>query len=163
MRQETMFDEYVARNPKRYAVNLVNVRLVKEKRIGYLDEQIITPEMAVKVAMNLLEGADREHFLTMFVDVNNKINGVQITSIGSICMTSATPREVFKGAILANAAAIICIHNHPSGNLAPSDSDKSMCKILIEAGKILMIPVMDFIIVGPEGDFFSFKEHGYLR
>lgn len=163
MRQETMFDEYVARNPKRYVVNLVNVRLVKEKRIGYLDERIITPAVAAKVSMKLLQEADREHLIVMFIDTDNKINGVEVVSIGTICMTQAVPREVFKGAILANAAGVICVHNHPSGNIIPSQSDKETYKILAQAGEILLIPVIDFIIVGPEGNYFSFREQGYIK
>jgi len=160
MQQETIFDEYVACNPKRYAVNLVNVRLIKEKRVGYLDEEIKMPEMAVKIAMNLLKGADREHFLAMFLDVKGKINGVQIVSIGTIDTAPVMPREVFKGAILASASGIICVHNHPSGDITPSVGDRAVCQNLVKAGEIMMIPVLDFIIISPDGNFFSFKRQG---
>ncbi|MGI9862323.1 JAB domain-containing protein [Moorella naiadis] len=164
MQQETVFDEYATypNYPKRYAVNLVNVRLVKEKRIGYLDKEIKMPDTAVKIAMNLLNEADREHFLVMFMDVKQKINGVQIISMGTISEVLAPPREVFKGAILAGASGIICVHNHPSGDVTPSESDKLICQNLIKAGKLLSIPVLDFIIVGPGGEFFSFKRHSDL-
>ncbi len=161
MQQETIFDEYVT-NPKRYAVNLVNVHLIKEKRVGYWEEKLEAPKAAVTIALNLLKSADREHFLVMFIDVKQKINGVQIVSIGTIDTVIAMPREIFKGAILSNASGIICVHNHPSGDITPSPADKKIYEKLAKAGEILSIPVLDFIVINSEGSYFSFETEGYL-
>ena len=68
------------------------------------------------------------------------------------------PREVFKGAFLANAAAIICAHNHPSGDLTPSHEDKALSDRLREAGQMLGVPLLDFLIVS-DTDSWSGREH----
>jgi DNA repair protein RadC len=72
------------------------------------------------------------------------------------------PREVFKAAILANSAAIILAHNHPSGDPNPSDDDINIAKQLVEAGKILGIEVLDSVIICPHGRFVSLLERGLM-
>jgi DNA repair protein RadC len=74
---------------------------------------------------------------------------------------SIHPREVFKAAVVANAASIIMIHNHPSGNPHPSSDDLALTARLKEAGDILGIPVVDHIVLGDE-NYYSFKEAGNL-
>jgi len=73
------------------------------------------------------------------------------------------PREVFKAAILANAATILCGHNHPSGDPQPSQEDRAITHRLAEAGKLLGINVVDHIIIGSAGRYFSFADEGLLR
>ncbi len=70
------------------------------------------------------------------------------------------PREVFKAAILANAAAIICVHTHPSGDPSPSAEDMEITRRLVEAGKILGIEVLDHVIIGDR--WVSLKERGCI-
>ena len=72
------------------------------------------------------------------------------------------PRETFKAAILANAAAIICGHNHPSGDCQPSKEDRAITARLVEGGKLLGISVLDHVIVG-DGKYFSFADEGLLQ
>ena len=72
------------------------------------------------------------------------------------------PREVFKAAILGNAAAIILFHNHPSGDPDPSREDRELTRRLIDAGRILGIDVLDHVVLGDEGQYFSFKERGLI-
>jgi len=98
-----------------------------------------------------LANSDREMLLSVMVTSKNQLIGVETVSIGSISATSMSPREVFKSAILANAVGIILCHNHPSGELTPSNEDIQMTKLLVEAGKLLGIKVLDHIIVSNKG------------
>ena len=83
--------------------------------------------------------------------VKNDLIGVETVSIGSITASTTTPRDIFKSAILANAVAIILCHNHPSGNLKPSDSDVELTRQLVDAGELLGIKVLDHLIVSNRG------------
>jgi DNA repair protein RadC len=98
-----------------------------------------------------LINSDREMLLSVMLTVKNDLIGVETVSIGSITASTTTPRDVFKSAILANAVAIIVCHNHPSGELVPSDEDIKLTKQLIEAGELLGIKVLDHLIVSNQG------------
>jgi DNA repair protein RadC len=87
---------------------------------------------------------------------------MHIVSVGTLSGAFVHPREVFKAAILGNAAAIILFHNHPSGDPDPSREDRELTLRLIQAGRILGIDVLDHVILGDEGRYYSFKEHGVL-
>lgn len=95
------------------------------------------------------------------MDNQQKPLAMEIISIGTVNMAPVNPREVFKHAILANAANIIIIHNHTSGECTPSLSDMELTKRLIEAGEILGIPVVDHIIIGD--GYLSFAEKDMLE
>src|SRR4249919_1745629 len=90
-----------------------------------------------------LKDVDREHFVVLFVDQKNRIVGIHTVSVGSLTASVVHPRETFKAAILANAAAIVCGHNHPSGDVQPSREDRAMTTRLAEAGKLLGIAMLD--------------------
>ena len=94
---------------------------------------------------------DREHFVVFHLDARNRMVSREVISVGSLMASLVHPREVFKGALLASAAAIVCGHNHPSGNAAVSQEDVAITKRLIDAGRILGIEVLDHVIVGPAG------------
>ena len=84
------------------------------------------------------------------------------TSIGSLNSAIVHPREVFKIAVLSNASNIICFHNHPSGNISPSEEDENITRRLKECGEILGIGLVDHIIVGDRDRYFSFKENNKI-
>ena len=105
-----------------------------------------------------LVNADREMFLSIMLTVKNDLIGVETVSIGSIHATIITPRDVFKSAILANAVSIILCHNHPSGDLTPSDNDMEITKHLVEAGDLLGIKVLDHLIISNQG-YRSLREY----
>ena len=89
--------------------------------------------------------------------------GYHEVSRGTLDSASAHPREVFKAAILANAAAILCGHNHPSGDPEPSREDRVLTQRLVEAGKLLGIDVLDHIVLGDGNTaYFSFADQGLL-
>ena len=103
---------------------------------------------------------DREAFVVLLLDVKHRVIAEEVVTIGILDGALIHPREVFKAAIVANVAAIIVAHNHPSGDLKPSGQDSEVTKRLRKAGEILGIPVVDHVIVGPTGGHFSFREGG---
>jgi len=105
-------------------------------------------------------GLDREQFLVCCLDAKHAIIGVNVVSIGSLTLSIIHPREVFKAAILLNSAAIICAHNHPSGNPEPSSEDRALTTRLRQAGDLLGITVLDHIILGDDRTY-SFADRGW--
>ena len=102
-------------------------------------------------------GRDREAFIVLLMNTKNRIIAEEVVSVGILDGSLIHPREVFKAAVAGSAAAIIIAHNHPSGDPAPSKEDQEVTRRLRDAGKILGIPVLDHVIVAPEGGFFSFS------
>jgi DNA repair protein RadC len=103
----------------------------------------------------------KEHFVAFYLDSQNNLIERKIISIGILDSTLIHPREVFEPAIKLLASNIIIVHNHPSGQLKPSQSDLDITNRVIEAGKILGINILDHIIVS-EKNFFSFKDEGVI-
>lgn len=105
----------------------------------------------------------REVFFVMLINKANKVLGVMKVSEGGIAGTVADPRIIMQAAILANASGIILAHNHPSGNLQPSQVDINLTKKIKEAGKLLDIQVLDHVIMrGENWDYYSFADQGEL-
>lgn len=144
-------------------VNVVSIQLVKEKRLAYGSKQINSPRDAATIAGDFLAGVDREHFVVICLDTKNNVNALNTVSVGTLNSSLVHPREVFKAAILANSNAIILIHNHPTGDPSPSREDVEVTKRLAEAGNILGIEVIDHVVVGDNGKYVSFKEHGLIE
>ena len=109
-----------------------------------------------------LEHEDREHFVTLMLDVRNRVIGIHTVSIGNLNSAIVSPREVFKAAILANASAIILGHNHPSGDITPSPEDIEVTKVIGQAGRLLDIEVLDHVIIGSSGNFHSLRRDGKM-
>jgi len=110
-----------------------------------------TPDEAVKSVQSKLKGKKKEYFYILCLNTRNRVNNTNQVSIGNLDSSIVHPREVFKDAISSLAAAVIFVHNHPSGDLEPSAEDINLTKRLIEAGELLGIPVLDHIIVGDKG------------
>jgi DNA repair protein RadC len=108
-----------------------------------------------------LAALDREHFVAITLDSKNRTIGYPTVSIGSLSTSVVHQREVWKSAILASAAAVIFIHNHPSGDPAPSREDCDCTNRLVEASKILGIRILDHIVFGQD-DYFSFADAGLI-
>jgi DNA repair protein RadC len=107
--------------------------------------------------------ADRsqEHFLCVSLNGAHEVLSLRVITIGLVNKTQVHPREVFADVIAERATAIIVAHNHPSGNLEPSDSDRRLTQQLVEAGQILGIKVLDHVIISKKG-FYSFSEVGEM-
>ena len=112
---------------------------------------IHNPTAAYELVKDELVSSDREMLLSVMLTTKNNLIGVETVSIGSINVTTMSPRDVFKSAILANAVSIILCHNHPSGCLIPSDADIQMTKQFVKAGELLGIKVLDHIVVSDQG------------
>lgn len=123
---------------------------------------IRSPRDAAAVAWECVKESDREKFVVLLLDTKNSIIGATIVSVGILDSALVHPREVFKPAILCNAAAIILSHNHPSGDPSPSAEDRRVTLRLHEAGKLLGIEVLDHVIVGKKDCFVSLKERGAI-
>ena len=104
---------------------------------------------------------DREHFFMITLDSKNRTIGYHTISIGSLSTSVVHPRECLKAALLDSAAAVIFMHNHPSGDPAPSREDRECTNRLVSAAQILGIRVLDHIIFG-ETDYYSFADAGML-
>jgi DNA repair protein RadC len=105
--------------------------------------------------------ADKEHFLLLALNNKNRVNGFKVISTGSLTASLVHPREVWRAALHLCAAAVIFVHNHPSGEPAPSQEDIEITRRLKETGEILGIRVLDHIVLGDER-FFSFSEQGLV-
>ena len=140
-----------------YDIPRYKIQLVKENTILAEIKRINRPQEIANIFVKYLEGTDRENFIVALLDTKNGIIGINTVAIGSLNAAVVHPREVFKPAILVNAAAIIIGHNHPSGNVNPSNEDITLTNRINEAGKILGIPVIDHIIVSADGESYSFK------
>lgn len=108
-----------------------------------------------------LKGLQQEHFVALYLNTKNHVIKQKTVFIGSLNASIVHPREVFKEALRTSSAAVICLHNHPSGDPSPSTEDINVTKRLDEAGKILGITLLDHIVVG-ENCFISLKERGFL-
>jgi len=120
-----------------------------------------SPEEAAAYMMDRLRFQLKEHFVVLHLDAKHRLLGEEIVSIGSLNASIAHPREIFKTALKRSAAAIICMHNHPSGDPMPSYEDIEVTRRLVEAGNILGIGVIDHIIIG-ENCYLSMKEKGWM-
>ena len=143
-------------------LDIVRVQLKKEGTLYDILPKIETPEMAAAVFRDLLSDVDREVMAMLTLTTRNKPINLSVISVGSLTATPVHPREVFKTAILSNAMSIIVAHNHPSGNVEPSEEDLIVTERLQEAGKLLGIEVIDQIIIGGRGAYYSFQENGMM-
>ncbi|MCA9002255.1 MAG: DNA repair protein RadC [Planctomycetes bacterium] len=103
-----------------------------------------------------LRGLQREVFVVLLLDVQNRLQGEALVSVGTLTSSLVHPREVFRQAIAQGAAAVIVAHNHPSGDPDPSQADREVTRRLIRAGQLLGIPLLDHVVVG-EGRFASLR------
>ena len=109
----------------------------------------------------LIDDPTKEHFMVAYLNRGNKVIKVERISTGGVSKTLADPKVIFKNALLKDATAIMLCHNHPSGVARPSADDKQMTKVIVTAGKIFDIDVLDHLIIG-ENSYFSFAEHGMM-
>ena len=142
-------------------INIASIKMVKESSFQYLARQILSPSDAYEMIKEQLEGLDREQFIIACLNTKNEPTNITVVSVGSINKAIVHPREVFKTAILSNAASIMAFHNHPSGDTIPSDQDIQLTHRLVEAGELLGIKLLDHLIIG-DRSFTSLKEKGYL-
>ena len=120
------------------------------------------PEDVAHFAMPRYRFEQKEHFAVMLLNTKNHIIGMPEVSVGSLSASVVHPREVFRAAIDHAAAAMILLHNHPSGDPLPSREDIAVTDRLVKAGRIMDIPVLDHVVLGNEC-YYSFKEKGKIH
>ena len=120
-----------------------------------------------KLSESISYRPDVENFIVIHLNTRKRPIGFEVVSNGTLDTLLVHPRDVFKSAIVSNAAAIIIAHNHPSGDWCPSETDVKVTRDLIRAGQLLKIEVMDHIILGTccatrNKDYSSLLELGYF-
>lgn len=148
---------------KLFKLDVVSIRLVKDAPI-LSDQKITTPSLAVDVIGSILSEMDREVVCVVNLKSDNTPINCHFASMGAINQAITHPRELFKSSILSNAANIILVHNHPSGNLFPSKEDIRLTDRMIKLTELMGIPLIDHVIVGGDNhQYFSMKEKGMLQ
>ena len=129
-------------------INIVSIKMVKESSFLYQTRTISSPNDAYEMIREQLEGLDREQFMIACLNTKNEPTNISVVSVGTLNKAIVHPREVFKTAILSNAASIMAFHNHPSGDTEPSQQDIQLTNRLYEAGELLGIKLLDHLIIG---------------
>jgi DNA repair protein RadC len=139
---------------------------VRELRILYTPveqagppPQVGRPADAAALLRARLEDEAVEVCLVLLLDTRHRVRGVHQVGRGTLDTCIVHPRDVFKAAVLANAAAIVVAHNHPSGDPTPSLEDLALCHRLRQCAEILGIGLLDFLVIG-DGRYYSFQEQG---
>lgn len=137
---------------------LANERLAKQK----LD----SPELVYELVAAEMRTLHKESLRVILLDTRYRLLQVEEISVGSVNESIAHPRDVFRPAVISSAYAVVVVHNHPSGDPSPSQSDHSLTRRLAEAAELLQIKLLDHIIIGAPAEgrlpYFSFKEAGVL-
>jgi len=146
-----------------YRVTRYRLLMVKDGSITTTwDRQVRQSKDVADLMSPLAANLDREHFWCLLLNGKNVLVGVNLVSVGSLTAALVHPREVFKPAILGNAAALLLVHSHPSGDPTPSAEDLALTKRLSEAGDLVGIRVLDHIVLGHDGAFCSLADNGQL-
>lgn len=122
---------------------------------------IRSPQDAAEILTEQLRYLQKEHFICLFLNTKNHVIAQETLSMGSLNASIVHPREVFRAAMKCSSAAIICAHNHPSGDPTPSPEDISLTSRLMQAGEIVGIDVLDHLVIG-DSSYVSLKEKGYM-
>ncbi len=132
-------------------------RLYDEKQLT-VKQTFNNPKTVYQYMRSKIEMEKQENFYAIYLDTKGQLLKAVKIYVGTLNSAIVHPREIFKHAVSLSAASIIIVHNHPSGDPHPSNSDEAITKILIKNGKLMDIPIVDHIIVG-DGQYYSFKEH----
>lgn len=148
--------------PRIHLLRRGTVRIVATQQADCVAEpgtEVRQASVAGDVLRPLIGHQDQEHFVVLLLNGAHRIVGAHTVSVGTANHAVVHPRETFKAAILTNSVAVICGHNHPSGNLEPSKEDREVAARLRKAGDLLGIKVLDFLIVSRTA-YYSFMEQG---
>jgi DNA repair protein RadC len=147
--------------PSKASLILAAVELGRRIAVTEAEEAptVSSPAAAAALLQYEMGGLEQEHLRTILLDARNRLIRVHEVYRGSLTTSLIRSGEVFREAIRANAAGMIVVHNHPSGDPSPSPEDLAVTRNLIEAGLLLDIPVLDHIVIG-RGRFVSMREQG---
>ncbi|MBE6144431.1 MAG: JAB domain-containing protein [Firmicutes bacterium] len=123
--------------------------------------KVDNPKIIFDYYKPILKNKKQEHFYAVYLDNQKKVIDQKLLFIGTINKSLVHPQNIFKEAYLLDASAIVCIHNHPSGNVVPSLEDNRLTNSLVEIGNLLGIKIVDHIIIGDD-KYYSFFESGEI-
>ena len=126
--------------------------------------QVHGAEEAAKVFQDILAledqiEQDKEHFYVMHLNIKTQVTMVELVTVGTLTSSLVHPRETYRRAVTQGSASIIIAHNHPSGDVEPSDEDVKTTRAMFEAGQLLGISMLDHLIFTKD-NYFSFKNNG---
>lgn len=131
-----------------------SVRVMEEK-------PLVSPDMTRKFLQSQLSGEEREIFMVIFLDSQNRVLKHSRMFAGTLSHVEVHPREIVREAVKLNAAAVILAHNHPSGRAEPSRSDKLLTERVVKCCRFMDIRVLDHLVIG-RGEYVSFAERGWI-
>lgn len=140
----------------------MNIKLANKNKITIQNSQDIYDVMQRILLREQKVDRGREHLWTISLDIGLKILNIELVSMGSFKSTIIEPMEVFSIPLQKRAVKLILVHNHPSGNLKPSEADKDVTDHMIQVGLIMKVPVVDHLIIS-ESSYYSFKNTGLLE
>lgn len=141
----------------------MNIKLTKEQKIKTLNspDSVYSIMQRILLRENKID-RNREHFWTVCLDNANKILNIELVSMGTVNAVLVEPMEVFSVPLQKRAVNIILVHNHPSGEVQPSEADKEITDRLIQVGRIINIQVIDHLIIS-ERSYYSFADNALLK
>ena len=139
----------------------MNIELSEEEKIKILNSHDLFTVMQGILLREQKTDQDREHFWTISLNNANQLLAVELIGLGTVNSVAVKPMEVFSLPLQKRAVKLMLVHNHPSGQLKPSEADLDITDNLIQVGLILNVPVLDHMIISTES-FYSFKDAGVL-
>jgi len=133
--------------------------VIRENAPAWVSKRFTSPQQIYEMFADLRQEA-KEHFIALHLDGKNRISCFDRVSVGSLNQSIVVPRELFKTACISSAAALILIHNHPTGDTTPSSEDLNITRRIKEAGELMGIKLLDHIIIGES--YMSFVERGLM-
>ena len=121
-------------------------------------EKVRGPQDAIRLMRRIVRDDAREHFIALFLDGRHHPIALQVVSIGTATASLVHPREVFQPAVLIGACGVIVGHNHPSGDPSPSPEDRAVTRRLVDAGKLIGVPLLDSVVWGHGAAYASLRE-----
>lgn len=158
--QEQQIMSMMKRPIPKKKVGIIKLRMVRESTALYGTERFSEAREAANMVNSIFQYADREMMVVMSLDAALTPIALEVVAVGSLYSCHIDTRDIFKHAVLSNAAKVICFHNHPSGRLEASREDSAITGKIKEAGELLGIELIDHIIIGLDGEYLSFKESG---
>lgn len=140
-------------------IQIVSLKLVYEKEVEYGGTPLTSPKAVYELMKDYLIGKDKENFMVIALNAALFPTTISTISIGATEFCNISIKEIFKTAILSNASSIIVCHNHPSGMCTPSTDDIETTKKIRKAGKIMDISLLDHVIIGGNGGYYSIMDN----
>lgn len=160
--------EELAAVPGAGPANIIAVKLVHAVSGKYLEKRLINREYISSSSQVLeylrhdLESQDKEIFKVIYLNNDNAVISIEDISRGSISEAYVHPREVMERAIRQHSSSLVFVHNHPTGSIQPSDDDERLTRRLVHVAYLAEMQVMDHIILGHHGEYFSFRDQGMI-